>query len=458
MPQNLLHGHSRPIAQNLVASGVYDFIRQGVATLVTWLAIHQTSVTPGWSVPWAILIGAIVFLCFSIAMRLLLRDRSSHNHPGEQDEERRVYMSPEEKQALLDERKTANDNYLKIKTEHTPCERTISNLQSQVRRLQERDQTSGIQISARDGQIEQLQTQLDSFKWLHDIADEQGRSIHRFISLTRCLICKHELFRPNPYIEFQMVVTNRSIYDIEFLRISGAISFHGRELTGTLAWTRQPSVLTWGNETSISFRQNLSADDVPHLLTNEEQPFDFSRLEIKAGGVDPRCETKELHLPAAPTNEILLIEYPKLEIQVNEGLIASFIVNLQDWSKGSGGFVTMPVTIRNNRAVPVIVDSVELKVTQGDLEKTAIAERGETWAKMFIDKEGQLQRSDRKLNNLADRLPMRIQRAEMSGDFQFVFKSDRVLFLRQNIRYELILTDKSGEIHSLLGVMNPETS
>lgn len=68
----LLRGHSRPISQNLIAAAIYDFGRSGVPTLVTWFAAYKTSLTPGWTTPWVILLGAVVFLVLSVAMRLLL--------------------------------------------------------------------------------------------------------------------------------------------------------------------------------------------------------------------------------------------------------------------------------------------------------------------------------------------------------------------------------------------------
>src|SRR5690349_8936532 len=45
-------------------------------------------------------------------------------------------------------------------------------------------------------------------KWLHDIAEDEAKTIYRFVQLTRCLIGRHELRRPDPYLEFQMIVDN----------------------------------------------------------------------------------------------------------------------------------------------------------------------------------------------------------------------------------------------------------
>lgn len=75
----LLRGHSRPIAQNLIAAAIYEFLRSGVPALVTWWAAYKASLTPGWSTPWIILLGAIVFLAISAAMRVLLDSRARPN-------------------------------------------------------------------------------------------------------------------------------------------------------------------------------------------------------------------------------------------------------------------------------------------------------------------------------------------------------------------------------------------
>jgi hypothetical protein len=339
---------------------------------------------------------------------------------------------------------------------HEGCQRTIANLESKIIRLQERDQTSGVQIVARDGQIEQLQAKLDGAKWLFDIATDQAKTIYRFVSITDWRTGQHELLRDDAYLEFLMTIWNRSVYDIILLATSGRISFHGRELTGTLAWKEQPQVIKWANTGQVTLRQALTRDDAVHIL-NHGSSFDFSHLQIRAtgfGNFESVVVPQSLHADQSPpSNRELLVQNPKLSIQAKV-LVASFIVDLQEYSSSDDAYISMSVKIRNYRDTPVVVESVELKVLLQDGLIAAAAQYGEIWEKMHIDEIGRLQGVDRKLDNLTVKLPLRLQHAEVPGDVQFVFKGARQVFFNQNVHYELIFTDRTGERHPYEGVIN----
>ena len=91
-------------------------------------------------------------------------------------------------------------------TNHEDCERKIQNLESTVARLQRNEQTQGIQISARDTQIEQLQAKLNKLKTcpyelVHRIADQEAKVIRDFVSVSRVGVWRHKLQNAVPAIK-----------------------------------------------------------------------------------------------------------------------------------------------------------------------------------------------------------------------------------------------------------------
>lgn len=438
-------------------------ILAGVVAWKTWpsssspLPQNEASMT-AWLLPGSLILALVLTAGLHLAAALISRRKTTPD--PEKGNEERVYMTPDERQSLLDERKIANQKRLEIETAHEPCERTISNLQSQVRSLLANEQTQGFQIGARQGQIEQLQAKLNEREWLWSIASQQAETIYRFVSITDCRISQHELFgRNDPYIEFLVTVSNRSVYDVALLDPVGRISFKGREFTEGLQWKESTRVVTWSDIKTFTLRQKLTIDDRVQIL-NGQGDFTLG-VEISAAGHGNSASivtTQALHFDNdPPTNAELLRDYPKLAILVRDGLLASFIVNLHDWAKGEDSYVTMPVTIKSIRPFPTVVESVELKVTTDTEQATAMAEHGEAWQKLFIDEQNQLCHAERKLNNLADRLPLRMTQADALGDFQFIFRNRRLMFINnQNVGYELILTDRDGEQHKFYGVINAD--
>jgi hypothetical protein len=340
---------------------------------------------------------------------------------------------------------------------HEGCERTIKNLTQRVNSLTSNNETQGIQISARDGQIKQLEEQIEERQWLVDIADEQAQTIHRFVAITDWRTGRHELLRDDAYVEFPVTIWNRSVFNIYVSDVTGRLSFRGREFRGALSWNEGSRVITWSNTGQLTLRQALTRDDAVHIL-NHRSRFNFDQLRIEAQG---RGVSRPVVIPKAlnadqpsPSNEQLLVENPKLKIKT-EVLTASFIVNFKEYSTSDDAYLSMAVKVKNHRDVPVVIESCELKVaTSNGLQIAVAAEYGEIWKKMHIDKQGHLQRQDQKLDNLVNKLPLRLQHAEMSGDLQFVFKGARQIFLHQNVDYELILTDHTGERHPVNGIIN----
>jgi hypothetical protein len=109
-----------------------------IGGVLTLAAIRSGAMYAKWPIAAPIILVAIVFAAAGLHFAAVLVERKAKpNHKNEILDGSRVYMSVEERQSLLDERKTANENYLAIKTAHEHCEGTITSLQSQARKLEE---------------------------------------------------------------------------------------------------------------------------------------------------------------------------------------------------------------------------------------------------------------------------------------------------------------------------------
>jgi hypothetical protein len=96
-------------------------------------------------------------------------------------------------------------------TNHEDCQRQIRNLESTVSRLREHETTQGIQISARDTQIEQLQAKLNELKTcpyelVHRIADQEAKVIRDFVSVSRVGVWRHKLQDVVPAIKWGFMI------------------------------------------------------------------------------------------------------------------------------------------------------------------------------------------------------------------------------------------------------------
>jgi hypothetical protein len=339
---------------------------------------------------------------------------------------------------------------------HENCERQINNLESQVHRLRERDQTWGVQVSARDGEIQQLKTKLSGYKWLDEIATEQAQTIHRFVSMSECRFGRFELFQRNdPYIEFILDIWNRSVYDVSIPEPSGPIDFNGRELMGTPQWKESKRSITWSNQGWFTLRQNLSSEDVVHIMNGSAHfSFHLLNLRVEGAGIADNVIPQPLSLSGLiPNNKPILDTYPKLQIQVSQ-LKAAFIVNLQQGKSAEDALISMHVAVENHRTFPTIVEDIHFRIVIKGSGYITDAERGKIWESMHINEEGKLQNNEIELDNLTNRLPLRVLRAEMSGCLQFIFKTIGAEIFNNEVFYELILTDRSGERHLATGLLN----
>lgn len=240
---------------------------------------------------------------------------------------------------------------------------------------------SQAKLALSEQELRRLQAQSDESEWLREIAKDQAQTLYRFVSITDCRIGKHELFRHDPYMEFLLIVWNRSIYDIALVEIAGSTSFNGRELTDPLQWKEGSRVLTWGNIATFTFRQNLTKDDVGHLL-NGHAHFDFNRLEIKAEGVGGFASIVVPRMlgfdTVAPTNDDLLSAHPKLKIEIQEYQLRRYWkYRIADNATGrfpldvAGSTINLKVRLTNPRNEQIEVSGFKLDTLQPEKRRTS---------------------------------------------------------------------------------------
>jgi hypothetical protein len=288
MPK-LLEGHARPVTQNIVASGLWEFLYRGLPSLVTLFGGYK-AISQGWTAPWVIGLGALVFLSLSIALHLLavfFRKPSAVEKLSSAEGEKRTSTVPLARQP---------------DTSHEDCQRQIRTLESTIARLQRNDQTQGIQISARDGQIEQLQAKLNELKTcayesVHRVADHQATHISDFVTVSRVGVWEHKLDEPVPAIKWGFKIKNKSIFPIRLVGVSNNISFEKTELAEKrFDYLNEAEYIEYWREGSITFEQRLSGTEAQYIKNTPEGKFRFNRLIIRVGNPNsfPVIEPQEL--------------------------------------------------------------------------------------------------------------------------------------------------------------------
>lgn len=190
-----------------VAGGIIE----GVAFLVAAaLFIAVWTSLKGLSLPQAILLAvgstlalSTSALLLSTAYRRLTKKEKNTVISGEQlKSDSRVYMSVEEKQTLLDERKEANQKLLEIAVQKEVVDKDLASA-----------------ISERD--------RLAQYKWLYAEAEKDKQNIEHLIKIFIIDAQPHlEDDVPNPFIDFRFGLFNLSLYDISITNpIGGYITF-----------------------------------------------------------------------------------------------------------------------------------------------------------------------------------------------------------------------------------------
>jgi len=339
---------------------------------------------------------------------------------------------------------------------HEACERNIANLESKVTRLEEQNTTWGIVVGARDADIKILQTKLDGFKWLDEIARDEAETLYSFVSVADCQIAKHELVRrSDPYIEFSATIWNRSIYDITIQEMVGSMAFNGRELTGKPTWKEEDRVILRNNTRSFIFRQSLSSEDVTHIL-NGRAHFDLNQLKITAHSKNESIDVKPQVLDfdkVAPNNDELLEKYPKLDFK----MASAFYDWELDFRKGPRNqpcYVTLYLTITNHRNVSIMFETIRMTLSVNGKDYTSFAE-DHVYERRSTSEQGIKLNQGERSDNLNKNPLTLIEDKPARGSLQFVFEGlDYMVLLMQNLKdslndspFVLLLTDTNDEKH-----------
>lgn len=213
----------RPFTQNIVAGAVVQIAWSAASAILSYMTVHfALRSVPLWL---AFTAGAVVFFLLSISYYVVMAAR---NHGS--------------------------------RTEHI-TESTLAQLQEKYDDLE--SGTAHVRM----------------------VAHIQAHSIGSYVRITELRYSQHDLLRSDPYVEFSFLLVNNSTYDIEpSPTLSGSISFSKRELTGTLSWIRRNRV-RHNDLAEITFRQNLTKEDVVHILNGGVADFfRFARLKLMLEG------------------------------------------------------------------------------------------------------------------------------------------------------------------------------
>jgi hypothetical protein len=286
-------------------------------------------------------------------------------------------------------------------------------------------------------------------KWLHDIAEDQVRTLYRWVHLKDCSYSSNsELLRSDPFVEFSLIVDNRSVYDVCFDDLAGYVDFAGRRLNERVTWEQRPDSITHGNVAQLVIHQPLTKDDAIHILnTPVGGMFGFSKLEIKAAGygdsknfLNPRpLHTDSLYF----TNEELLKQYPKLQLKINSAHIQGlWEPDANIWIDGTiGSIINLEVHFDNPRRKAVDILSFKLD-NSPNMNRVTLAAQGEIFNlpnKSF---------PSTPLDNL-NSCPIHAEKGiSFDGWLQFILRGIQPQTLVGGTP-TLIVVDSSGEEHSI---------
>lgn len=237
--------------------------------------------------------------------------------------------------------------------------------------------------------------ELSKSAWLREIAKGQAESILSFVQITKPTFGKYELFRSDPYLEFQLSVDNRSVYDLALCeKLVGSISYLNREFSSAVTWIDRP-VLTHVNVSTITIRQALTREDVSHILSGAEAVhFDFSRLQIEFeshADFKEDVSSKSLHVHHLLLNNADLVKaYPKLEINLLQSVYGFLLDERPVLPKTEPTLVTLLLWIQNWRSFTVEVKSFKLRVSVNGKQYVGYAASGdELHAEFEVNRCGQ---------------------------------------------------------------------
>jgi hypothetical protein len=419
--------HARGVTHNLVA----NLIVAGGAVAISWYTAHQ-AIVAGIPRYIAIVIGlgaaALVAFVFAAVSFGLAKRRTKD--------------------------KSQESPVLEPKL-HENCERTISNHELTIRRLQDQNEAQAIRMSAQDDQIKRLQREMNEFKWLREIAAHQQECIQSYVS-THAWITDQSLVDEPLFIDFRFTVTSSAVYKLTATGVSGSIRIGNRRLGNATPNNYPPRLesnelqdLGIGDIGYLTITQPLTRADAVFILNGgNDFMFDGAFIEL---GVTPDIQRPiRLSPPDIVHNKELRDKYPKLDIKFKRAVY--FYIR----DRRESGFpalinvgITLDVTLENLRNTKIDIESVHVSLVNVNQPTFRLQpDAGEIYEKRYIDGNGILQVMGDKLKNL-DSFPLSIiGRGKVSGCFQFTLEGVEIgAVKKKDTSATLVLTDKYGEHH-----------
>jgi hypothetical protein len=227
MPK-LLEKHSKPVAEHVFAAALWDILRWGVPTLVTWITAHIASLS-GWPLPLIILLGAAVFALVSAGIRRLIPStRKPHQELSTTEEE--IDFSPSPSEKLRNEKDAVDEALIRSRSE----------------------------AASLDEQLKAVQGQLQAHEQLIGTAIDDKAAIKDLVIV--CIVrTRIETEGGDPHIALTFYILNMSLRPVSVESVEGSIRF-----TETDNYLRDRTLLR--EPITLSDKDN-SAKDIPFRET-----------------------------------------------------------------------------------------------------------------------------------------------------------------------------------------------
>lgn len=246
--RGIAHWLARTASNGLVEGIAFAIFAALALSLWTWLK--------GLSVPLAILFGVLCTFILSLSAFFAASTyrifTTKDDTPRPEDESQsRVYMSVEERQALLDQRKQANEERLSTQKLKDAAEKKVLEQNSVIEDYRKYD-------------------------WLRQIADQDKQNIQHLVKVF--LIDWNPRLSddiPNPYIDFGFGIFNGSVYDVEVLNpLKGYITFWRSGKDNPDGFKDPPRLkLEEGQAPPVVFSRSARGVWVRQWLTEKEAQF-----------------------------------------------------------------------------------------------------------------------------------------------------------------------------------------
>jgi hypothetical protein len=337
-------------------------------------------------------------------------------------------------------------------------ERTISNLRSQIERLQKNDENQGNLLVVRNGDLEKLQAKLDGLKWLHELAETQAVNLKEWVEVD-CSIGDHQLLGADPYIDLTIRIISFSVYSLTLTRVSGFLFFIQRLREPLEVSMNNVKNLPLGEHGFFTVTQPLRKADAVAMLNARGYRFALYDLtvDIQANPGAIAMELPWICTPPEIDDLFIAKHYPKIVIDIKSAH-SDVIANLQTWGISNDGmvkydgFINLELHLSVKRSVSARIASVYLSANlRGEIYRLK-ATVGDVWEGELIREHGEVAVKGKKLPNLISSEPLIVDETGATGFVQFrVNKGGGGLL--DDIEFVLTLKDESGEEHWAEGVI-----